>query len=87
MTTLGLLGMLLVLTADIPQILKVWKSKETAGISLFRYGILLSGLICFLGHAVWIEDTVFIVNGIIGCFITGGTLTFILFVRRKENGK
>ena len=62
---LGYVAGILVVISLLPQIIKSWKTRSTADISLWRYIIYVIGLILWITYAIIIQNgPVGIMNGI-----------------------
>jgi MtN3 and saliva related transmembrane protein len=52
----------------VPQVLKIVRTRDTKGISLFMYIIFTTGIICWLAYGIFLNDLPIIVcNGITLC--------------------
>lgn len=75
-TILGLLAGALVTASFIPQIIKIWKLKETKDISLWMYVIFTTGILLWLIYGILIEDLPVIVANVIGLMFASTVLFF-----------
>lgn len=57
---IGWLGVAFGLMVAPPQLWKILKTGKTDGISLLTYSFLFLALVCYLIHAIYINDIVFI---------------------------
>ena len=65
-----------------PQLYKILRTKQTNGISLVTYTFLCLALVCYLVHAVFIKDAVFITAQAVN-IVVNFTILVLLF-RRKN---
>lgn len=80
---LGFIGIILVTSAYIPQIVKIWKTKNAEGISITAWLTWLVGTVFILIHAFSTKDGVFIVFQTLS-FIFVATITLLAIVYRKR---
>ncbi len=84
-TTIELIGMLaavLTTVAFVPQIMKVWKSKSAAGLSLTMYLIFFTGIVLWLIYGFMISSLSMILANIVTGLLTLFIIFFILSKRR-----
>jgi MtN3 and saliva related transmembrane protein len=61
----GFLAAFLTTSAFIPQVLHIWKTKDTRGISLRMYLLFVTGIACWLVYGILIESIPIIVSNVI----------------------
>jgi len=78
---IGWIGVAFGLLVAPPQLWKILKTGKTSGISLCTYTFLVGALICYLVHALYIKDTVFITAQSVN-LVTNSIILYLL-VKRK----
>lgn len=64
-TILGYIASACTMTAFLPQVLKTWKTRSSADLSLGMYGLLTSGAALWLSYGLLIGDgPVIVTNGV-----------------------
>lgn len=79
----GWLGVAFGLCVPIPQLIKIFKTKSLADISICTYIFLVCCLACYLIHAVHIRSPVFTTAQAIN-LVTNGTILILLLRKRRE---
>ncbi|MBU0472837.1 MAG: SemiSWEET transporter [Bacteroidetes bacterium] len=80
LTLFGFIAASLTTFAFIPQVIKTIKTKSTDDLSPVMYGVLLSGVICWLIYGIIINDLpVIVANAVTAC------LTAIIFFISLKN--
>jgi MtN3 and saliva related transmembrane protein len=78
LTFLGLAAAFCTTVAYVPQVVKTWKSRSTADISLGMYLVLMLGIVLWLAYGVLLGDLpVTLANGM-ALVLVGGILAFKL---------
>lgn len=78
LTALGLAAGSLTTFAFLPQVIKTWRSRSTADISLAMFLVLVSGTIMWLIYGLAIRDVPLITANIIAVALQGAILVFKL---------
>ena len=78
---IGWLGVAFGLFVAPPQLYKILKTGKTEGISLATYTFLALALVCYLIHAILIQDAVFIVAQSVN-LVTNSVILWLLVRRR-----
>jgi MtN3 and saliva related transmembrane protein len=78
LTLLGLAAGCCSTLAFLPQVVKTWKSRSTADISLSMYLVLVLGIVLWLAYGVLLGDTPLIVANGVTLVFAGGILAFKL---------
>ena len=78
---IGWLGVMFGLLVAPPQLYKILKTGNIEGISLCTYTFLALALVCYLIHAIYIRDTVFITAQAIN--LTTNSVILYLLVRNR----
>ena len=72
-TVLGLVASSFTMMAFVPQVVKTWRTKSSADLSVGMYGLLTGGAVLWLAYGVLIRDLPIIVTNAV-------TLTLLLLV-------
>jgi MtN3 and saliva related transmembrane protein len=75
-TALGLLAAVLTTTAFLPQVMKTWRTRSTADISLGMFLILVAGIILWLIYGAILRDVPLIVANATTLVLAGTILFF-----------
>jgi MtN3 and saliva related transmembrane protein len=75
-TALGLLAGALTTVAFVPQVIKTWRTRSTADISLWMFAILIAGIIAWLAYGVIIHDIPLILANAMTLLLAGAILFF-----------
>ena len=81
----GWVGILFGLCVPIPQLIKIFKTRRLADVSLGTYIFLECAIVCYLIHAIYIQSIVFTCAQSINLATNGVIL--ILLLRHKINGR
>jgi MtN3 and saliva related transmembrane protein len=76
LTFLGLVAAFCTTAAFVPQVVKAWKSRSTADISLSMYLVLMPGVILWLAYGMFLGDVPLIVANGITLALAGSILVF-----------
>lgn len=79
----GLMGILMGF-ANIPQALKIYKTRSAKDISLPTYGILLAGYFILLLYSILLENFALIVTHLFGLLGVGLVLSGVIRYEKKE---
>jgi MtN3 and saliva related transmembrane protein len=82
---IGFTAALLITTANIPQAVKIIRTKSTKGISSWTYGILLLGNICWLIYGILREDLPIILSNSISAGLCGIIWILRLTAKHTDN--
>ena len=77
-TGLGLLAGVLTTVAFVPQVVKTWRTRSTADISLGMFAILVAGIIAWLVYGTLIRDLPLILANAVTLLLAGTILFFKL---------
>ena len=64
--------------AFIPQVIKVWKTKQTMDLSLRMYSIMFIGILLWLVYGVRIESLSIILANVVTSILVGTILVYII---------
>lgn len=78
MKTIGLVGAICTTVAQLPQVFKIIKLKETRDLSLWTYAILFVGLTCWLVYGIFLNDLPLLISNGIGLPLIGTILVLKL---------
>ena len=81
-TLIGALGMLCVQGSTLFQVIKFYRTRKTAGVSIGFWITVDVGLVLYLVYAILIQDPVYIISNLIGITLT--TWSIVLYFRFKE---
>ena len=82
---IGFTAAALITIANVPQAVKIVKTKSTKGISSWTYGILFFGNICWLVYGILKEDWPIIVSNSISTLLCGSIWGIRIFSKQPEN--
>lgn len=74
----GFIAAILTTLAYLPQVIKTWKSKSAADLSLGLFSILTTGVFLWLVYGIMIGNAPIIASNIITLLLTGSMLYFKL---------
>jgi MtN3 and saliva related transmembrane protein len=77
---LGFLAAILTTIAFLPQVIKIYKSKETKSISLTMYIVLSLGLLMWLFYGIHLKSNPMIIANTVSLILT----IYILFMKMKH---
>lgn len=75
-TILGFAAGALATASFIPQIIRIWKLKETRDISLWMYIIFTTGILLWLIYGILIKDLPVIIANAVGLMLASTVLSF-----------
>jgi MtN3 and saliva related transmembrane protein len=78
LTFVGLAAAFCTTVAFVPQVVKTWKTRSTADISLGTFVVLLLGLVLWLAYGMFLGDAPLIVSNGITLVLAGSILVFKL---------
>jgi len=77
-TTIGLLAETCTSGAFVPQVLKAWRTRSTADISIGMFALLVVGIALWLVYGVTLGDLPLIAANVVTLGLAGATLIFKL---------
>ena len=75
---IGLIAAVCTTFAFIPQVMKVWKTKQTKDLSLRMYSIMFIGIILWLVYGIRIDSLSIIMANIVTVTLVGTILVYII---------
>ncbi|HEX9979739.1 MAG TPA: SemiSWEET transporter [Flavobacterium sp.] len=84
---LGFVAAALTTCANLPQAVKIIRTKSTKSISTATYALLFSGLVTWLIYGILINDLPIILANSVSAVLAGIILTMKLVAKKKENQK
>ena len=84
MAFVGWIGVAFGLAVGPAQLLRILRTRETKGISLATYTFLCCALVCYLIHAIHIQDPVFITAQSINVCVNGLVLFLLIKLRKGK---
>ncbi len=78
-TLLGAVAMLLVQGSTLFQVIKFYRTRKTAGVSIGFWIMVDAGLVLYLIYAILIQDPIYIISNLIGITLTSWSI--ILYFR------
>ena len=75
---IGLIAAVCTTFAFIPQVMKVWKTKQTKDLSLRMYSIMFIGIILWLVYGVRIDSLSIIMANVVTATLVGTILVYII---------
>ena len=75
---IGLIAAVCTTFAFIPQVMKVWKTKQTKDLSLRMYSIMFIGIILWLVYGIRIDSLSIIMANIVTATLVGTSLVYII---------
>lgn len=82
---LGFTAAALITAANVPQAIKIIRTKSTKGISSWSYGILFFGNICWLVYGIMREDWPIIISNSTSSVLCGIIWLMRLFAKKTDN--
>ena len=83
--TLGIVAAILTSAANVPQAVKIIRTKSTKSISAATYGLLFTGLTLWLIYGIVTDDLPLILANSISSALAGIILVMKLMYRKKED--
>ena len=81
-TGLGLVAAAFTTLAFLPQVLKVWRTKQAADLSLTTYGLFCMGIVLWLVYGLLIRDIPIIAANVVTLALAGSVLVLAFRYRR-----
>lgn len=75
---IGLIAAVCTTFAFVPQVMKVWKTKQTKDLSLRMYSIMFIGIILWLVYGIRIDSLSIIMANVVTATLVGTILVFII---------
>ena len=75
---IGLIAAVCTTFAFIPQVMKVWKTKQTKDLSLRMYSIMFIGIILWLVYGIRIDSLSIIMANVVTATLVGTILVYII---------
>lgn len=75
---IGLIAAVCTTFAFIPQVMKVWKTKQTKDLSLRMYSIMFMGILLWLVYGIRIDSLSIILANVITATLVGTILVYII---------
>ena len=75
---IGLIAAVCTTFAFIPQVMKVWKTKQTKDLSLRMYSIMFIGIILWLVYGIRIDSLSIIIANVVTATLVGTILVYII---------
>ena len=75
---IGLIAAVCTTFAFIPQVMKVWKTKQTKDLSLRMYSIMFIGIILWLVYGIRINSLSIILANVVTAILVGTILVYII---------
>jgi len=75
---IGLIAAVCTTFAFIPQVMKVWKTRQTKDLSLRMYSIMFIGIILWLVYGIRIDSLSIIMANIVTATLVGTILVYII---------
>ncbi len=84
-TALGLLAATLTTLAFLPQVIKTWKAKSAEELSIGTFGMLCTGVFCWLMYGLLIDDLPVILANAVTLVLVVAVLVQAIIYRRRVN--
>tara|TARA_Y100001958_G_C20898054_1_gene321398 strand:- start:259 stop:516 length:258 start_codon:yes stop_codon:yes gene_type:complete len=75
---IGLIAAVCTTFAFIPQVIKVWKTKQTMDLSLRMYTIMFIGILLWLVYGIRIDSLSIILANVVTAILVGTILVYII---------
>jgi len=75
---IGLIAAVCTTFAFIPQVMKVWKTKQTKDLSLRMYSIMFIGILLWLVYGIRIDSLSIILANVVTAILVGTILVYII---------
>ena len=75
---IGLIAAVCTTFAFVPQVMKVWKTKQTKDLSLRMYSIMFLGILLWLVYDILIDSLSIILANVVTATLVGTILVFII---------
>ena len=81
---IGLIAAVCTTFAFVPQVMKVWKTKQTKDLSLRMYSIMFLGIVLWLVYGILIDSLSIILANVVTATLIGTILVFIIQGKRTK---
>ena len=81
---IGLIAAVCTTFAFIPQVMKVWKTKQTKDLSLRMYSIMFIGILLWLVYGIRIDSLSIILANVVTATLVAAILVFIIRGKRTK---
>ena len=81
---IGLIAAVCTTFAFVPQVMKVWKTKQTKDLSLRMYSIMFLGIVLWLVYGILIDSLSIILANVVTATLIGTILVFIIQGKRSK---
>lgn len=81
---IGLIAAVCTTFAFVPQVMKVWKTKQTKDLSLRMYSIMFLGIVLWLVYGILIDSLSIILANVVTATLVGTILVFIIQGKRTK---
>lgn len=81
---IGLISAVCTTFAFIPQVIKVWKTKQTKDLSLRMYSIMFIGILLWLVYGIRIDSLSIMLANVVTATLVGTILVFIIQGKRTK---
>jgi len=75
---IGLIAAICTTFAFIPQVMKVWKTKQTKDLSLRMYSVMFIGILLWLVYGIRIDSLSIILANVVTATLVGTILVYII---------
>ena len=75
---IGLIAAVCTTFAFVPQVMKVWKTKQTKDLSLRMYSIMFLGILLWLVYGILIDSLSIILANVVTATLVGTILVYII---------
>ena len=75
---IGLIAAICTTFAFIPQVIKVWKTKQTKDLSLRMYSIMFIGILLWLVYGIRIDSLSIILANVVTATLVGTILVYVI---------
>ena len=75
---IGLIAAVCTTFAFVPQVMKVWKTKQTKDLSLRMYSIMFIGILLWLVYGIRIDSLSIILANVVTAILVGTILVYII---------
>ena len=75
---IGLIAAVCTTFAFVPQVIKVWKTKQTKDLSLRMYSIMFLGIVLWLVYGILIDSLSIILANVVTATLVGTILVYII---------
>jgi MtN3 and saliva related transmembrane protein len=80
---IGITAGMLTTFSFLPQVIKIWKTRDASSISLLMYSIFCTGVVLWLAYGIAISSFSIITANIITLLLSGGVLFLKITMRDK----